>query len=102
MGKTIKTVVDAAEPVVPEMIQADSTPTEEKQQPLYSVFRDRFRVSDAVYPSANDEYALRELNFWRGIVKRWPDGTKVNIYPIRSNGSAIRPERKKRKPENKN
>jgi hypothetical protein len=91
MGKTLSN-----SPENEVAVAAEAVMTEAKPEPMYAVFRDRFRVSDSYYASPKDEWCLHEKNYWLGIVRRWPDGTKINVFPIRPNGSAIRPERKKR------
>jgi len=46
----------------------------------YIVLRDGIRVSEDMHNSEVE--ASREANFWREIIKRWPDGTKVTIKKI--------------------
>jgi hypothetical protein len=46
----------------------------------FIVLRDGVRVSDDMHES--EAQAEREANFWREIIKRWPDGTKVTIKKI--------------------
>jgi hypothetical protein len=41
------------------------------------VVRSGTRVSELVYESKQD--AKIEFDHWSGILKRWPDGTKVEI-----------------------
>jgi hypothetical protein len=43
----------------------------------YIVVRDGRRVSEHEYNSKHD--ATQELNFWKKVVSRWPDGTKLDI-----------------------
>lgn len=52
----------------------------QKMTNKYIVLRDGVRVSDDMHNSEAD--ALHEANFWREIIKRWPDGTKVVIKKI--------------------
>ncbi len=47
---------------------------------LYAVFRNGYRVSDAVYPSP--AFAQKELEHWLNIVKKFPDGSKVEVRPV--------------------
>jgi hypothetical protein len=47
---------------------------------LYAVFRNGVRVSEAEYPSPL--FAQKELEHWQSIVKRFPDGSKLEIRPI--------------------
>lgn len=46
----------------------------------FIVLRDGIRVSDDMHDRSED--AEHEANFWREIIKRWPDGTKVTIKKI--------------------
>lgn len=61
-----------------------STVTEEQKvvTPTFVVTRGGLRVSDIEYTSANDPVALTEANFWKSIVNRFPDGTRVEIVPF--------------------
>ena len=47
--------------------------------PRYVVVRDGLRVSDKDYPKADEPRAISEKDFWKKVVERWPDGTKVEI-----------------------
>ena len=50
---------------------------------MYAVFRNGIRVSEAEYDSkmgAQTEYA-----YWHGILKRYPDGSKLEIRPLNRN-----------------
>lgn len=47
---------------------------------MYAVFRSGVRVSDSEYDSKGD--AQRELDYWANILKRWPDGTKLEIRSL--------------------
>ena len=44
------------------------------------VLRDGVRVSDDMHNTEAE--AEQEANFWREIIKRWPDGTKVLVKKI--------------------
>lgn len=46
-------------------------------QKKFVVVRSGTRVSELVYESKQD--AKIEFDHWSGIVKRWPDGTKIEI-----------------------
>ena len=46
----------------------------------FIVLRDGIKVSEDLHDSETD--AQHEANFWREIIKRWPDGTKVTIKKI--------------------
>lgn len=45
----------------------------------FSVFRSGVRVSEMVYETR--EAARHEYEYWSGILRRWPDGTKMDILP---------------------
>ena len=47
--------------------------------PRYVVVRGGLRVSDKDYPKADEPRAIAERDFWKKVVERWPDGTKVEI-----------------------
>ena len=47
----------------------------------FAVFRNGFRVSDATYPA--EFYAKHELEYWRGIIKKWPDGSRIDVRKLR-------------------
>jgi hypothetical protein len=47
---------------------------------IYAVFRNGVRVSDTEYP--DPFFAQAELKRWQDIVKKYPDGSKVEVLPI--------------------
>ena len=47
--------------------------------PRYVVIRGGLRVSDKDYPKPDEPRAISERDFWKRVVERWPDGTKVEI-----------------------
>lgn len=47
----------------------------------YAVFRNGFRVSDVIYPA--EFYAKHELEYWRGIIEKWPDGSRISVRKLR-------------------
>lgn len=55
-------------------VKTKSTTTEQK---CYVVTRSGVRVSELVY--TNKDEAKVEYDHWTGIVKRWPDGTKIEL-----------------------
>ena len=59
----------------------DSTHTRSEQPVAFAVFRNGFRVSDATYPA--EFYAKHELEYWRGIIKKWPDGSRIDVRKLR-------------------
>ncbi len=50
-----------------------------EEQLKYVVVRDDIRVSDKVYFDINDSSAKSEMDFWKRVVKNFPDGSKVEI-----------------------
>jgi len=52
----------------------------EEQKKLYAVFRNGFRVSNSEYES--ESFAQPELDYWRNIITRHPDGSKLEIRSI--------------------
>jgi hypothetical protein len=50
---------------------------------MYAVFRDGNRVSDSEYDSKMG--AQTEYIYWAEIVKRYPDGSKLEIRQVKSN-----------------
>ena len=52
----------------------------ETETKMYAVFRNGYRVSDSEYDSKLD--AQRELDYWTGIIKRNPDGSKIDIRQL--------------------
>lgn len=50
---------------------------------VFAVYRSGIRVSDSVYPSDRDPEALHEKRYWEGIIKNWPDGSRIVIREIR-------------------
>mgnify|MGYP000860086534 CR=1 FL=1 len=47
---------------------------------LFAVFRNGVRVSDTEYPSPL--FAQKELEYWQNVVKKFPDGSKVEVRPV--------------------
>ena len=58
----------------------ENTLVEKTETAMYAVFRNGFRVSDSEYDSKMD--AQRELDYWTGIIKRHPDGSKLEIRQL--------------------
>lgn len=48
-----------------------------RENSKYVVLRNGHRVSDAEYE--NFESAKEEYNYWKRIIERWPDGSKIEI-----------------------
>lgn len=49
----------------------------------YVILRDGRRVSDLEYVSKDE--AKVEYEHWKSIIKRWPDGSKVEIVEVKNN-----------------
>jgi len=47
--------------------------------PTFVVTRGGLRVSDVEYTSPEDQAALHEADFWKSIVTKFPDGTRIEI-----------------------
>lgn len=54
-----------------------NTETDASSVKKFVVVRSGTRVSELVYESKQD--AKIEFDHWSGIIKRWPDGTKIEI-----------------------
>jgi hypothetical protein len=46
----------------------------------YVVKRNGLRVSESIYESEED--AKTEYNHWEKIIKKWPDGSKLEIVTV--------------------
>ncbi len=57
-----------------------TTATEGNEVKVYAVFRSGVRVSDSEYDSPTS--ARPEYEYWNRILKRWPDGTKMDIREL--------------------
>lgn len=57
--------------------------TESSNNTRYVVTRSGLRVSEQEYQNRED--AQVEYEHWKGIVKRWPDGTKIEIAEFDEN-----------------
>ena len=51
-----------------------------KEPKMYAVFRNGTRVSDSEYDSPTA--ARPEHDYWANIVRRWPDGSKLDIREL--------------------
>jgi broad specificity polyphosphatase/5'/3'-nucleotidase SurE len=56
--------------------KTNNIPTVNKQQ-KYVVTRNGYRVSDNEYFSIED--AENEALYWKDIIKKWPDGSKILV-----------------------
>ena len=50
---------------------------------MYAVFRNGVRVSESEYDSKVG--AQKEYEYWAGIIKRYPDGSKLDIRSLNQN-----------------
>ena len=56
---------------------------EQVNERIFAVYRSGIRVSDSVYTSERDPEAVHEKRYWEGIIKRFPDGSRIAIKEIR-------------------
>jgi hypothetical protein len=70
-------VSESVERLLQEPIDDTWSPGE--SLPRYVVVRSGLRVSDKDYPKADEPRAIAERDFWRKVIERWPDGTKIEI-----------------------
>jgi hypothetical protein len=66
-------------PITEPVEQETLTWTPGQATPRYVVTRGGLRVSDKDYPKPDEDRALSEAAFWQKVVKRHPDGTKIEI-----------------------
>lgn len=59
---------------------SNTTVNSQTETKMYAVFRNGYRVSDSEYDSKLD--AQRELDYWSAIIKRNPDGSKIDIRQL--------------------
>jgi hypothetical protein len=64
---------------ISELVEQETDWSPGEKETRYVVIRGGLRVSDKDYPEQNDSRAIAEMNFWRKVINRWPDGTKVEI-----------------------
>lgn len=77
---TKKTSSKSKQDVVLNLAEANVVFEEQKVvTPTFVVTRGGLRVSDVEYNSPEDEKALAEAKFWKSIVTKFPDGTRVEI-----------------------
>jgi len=69
-------ISESAERILMEM---EETWSPGESLPRYVVVRSGLRVSDKDYPKSDEPRAIAERDFWRKVIERWPDGTKVEI-----------------------
>jgi hypothetical protein len=66
-----------------EVLTLDETNVVTEEQkvntPTFVVTRGGLRVSDIEYLSETDPLAVTEKNFWQRVIKKYPDGTKMEI-----------------------
>jgi hypothetical protein len=64
---------------ISEMVEQETDWSPGEREIRYVIVRSGLRVSDKDYPEQSDPRAIAEMNFWRKVISRWPDGTKVEI-----------------------
>ena len=64
---------------ISELVEQETDWSPGEKEARYVVIRGGLRVSDKDYPEQSDPRAIAEMNFWRKVINRWPDGTKVEI-----------------------
>lgn len=57
-----------------------ATAGEKTETVMFVVLRNGVRVSDSEYDSKID--AQREYDYWANILRRWPDGSKLEIRQL--------------------
>jgi len=78
--KKVQSQDEVPNPVIPEAVleeQLTWSPGDDAVR--FVVTRSGLRVSDKDYPSADNERAITECNFWKRVIKNYPDGTKIEI-----------------------
>lgn len=60
---------------------SNSTAQEGTTIQMYAVFRNGVRVSDEEYESKL--FAKPEYDYWQRLLNRWPDGSKLDIRPLK-------------------
>lgn len=53
-----------------------------KMETKYAVFRSNVRVSDTIY--THPEQAKEEVEMWKRIIAKYPDGSVIEVKEIRS------------------
>ncbi len=59
----------------------DEAEIEQTNVQLYAVFRNGRRVSSSEYQTERE--ANHEKAYWEGIIRNYPDGSKIAIRPVR-------------------
>lgn len=62
-----------------ESVEQEINWTPGQATPRYVVVRGGLRVSDKDYSKPDEDRAITEAAFWQKVVKRHPDGTKIEI-----------------------
>lgn len=79
INRTLPDEVPNLEIPINESVEQETTWTPGQTTPRYVVVRGGIRVSDKDYVKSDDDKAITEAAFWQKIVKRHPDGTKIEI-----------------------
>ena len=75
-----KTSRKSKQDVVLNLAETDTVTGEQKvATPTFVVTRGGLRVSDVEYNSPEDQKALAEASFWKSVISKYPDGTRVEI-----------------------
>jgi hypothetical protein len=48
----------------------------------YAVVRGGYRVSEIEYTTKDDPFAIAELEHWKKVIAKFPDGTDAKIVEI--------------------
>ena len=75
----IDVLVERAEKQDSNITESNDIWTPGEQGPRYVVTRGGLRVSDKDYSKPNESNAIAEKEFWKKVVNKWPDGTKIEI-----------------------
>jgi hypothetical protein len=78
-AEAVESVIESFSTVLTEINSNQNNHREEERKPRYVVVRDHHRVSDREYDSPKDPAALSERDFWKRVITRHPDGTKISI-----------------------
>lgn len=63
------------------MSDKNDTPVTTTTEKVFAVFRNGHRVSNSEYSTAKE--AQHEFDYWKGILSRWPDGSRLNIQELK-------------------
>lgn len=79
-AKKVQSADEVPNPVIPNTeIEEQLTWSPGEDAVRFVVTRSGLRVSDKDYPSVDNERAILERDFWKRVIKNYPDGTKMEI-----------------------